>query len=141
MNQLRLQAEQDRAVWYLVTTNDIGGRQGGSVGQLAVKRNIVGGPTPGDGKKRKEAAPGGAFLDTFSSYLQESETRREDRRKEAARKNDQSEHTNTGTLLWANNLAHQIHDIRDDRTRKLVKIKVTQFVAKYQLEDLDDDDE
>ena len=76
----------------------------------------------------------------MSSYLQGSETRREDRRKEAARKKDQSEQANTGTLLWANNLAQQIDEITDERARKFLKIRVTQLVVQYQLEDLNNDE-
>ena len=69
------------------TTNDVEGRQGGSAEPQAVKRNILGGCTPGEGKKRKEAATGVGFVYSLSTYLHGSEIRREDRRKEAARKN------------------------------------------------------
>ena len=46
---------------------------------------------------------------------------------------------NDATMLWAKPLAQQIHEIRNDKKRKLLKINITHLVTECQLEDIEDD--
>ena len=88
--------------------------------------------------RKEDASGGGSLLGTLTTYLQGSGERRDEKRKdEEARRKEEIERKNTVNVLWANNLAQQIDEIRDERKRKFLKIKLTQVVTEYQLADLE----
>ena len=91
-------------------------------------------PQGGGGrKKRKEDTLAVSFITSLTEFLEESESRRERRRKQ------HEEEGQNATLLWAKNLAQQVDDIKNEKRRKLLKIKMTQLLTEFQMEDLNDD--
>ena len=114
--------------------------EGWKVEEQGVKRNSIGAPIqPGlhGNNTRTDNASGGAFLNHLSDYLYDSEAQLEKIRKEEdARRKAEMERDISPTSVWARNLALQIEEIKDERKRRLLKIKVTQVVTEFQLEDL-----
>jgi len=112
---------------------------GWKVEEQGVKRNSIGAPIqPGlNWNTRTDNASGGAFLNHLSDYLYDSEAQLEKiRKEEEARRKADMERDLSPTAVWARNLALQIEEIKDERKRRLLKIKVTQVVTEFQLEDL-----
>ena len=82
-----------------------------------------------NGKRRKGDVCGKSFLDTLNDCLHDY-TGREDRRKV------ETDRENTPNVLWAKNLALQIEEVRDEKKRKLLKLKITQMVNNCQMDEL-----
>ena len=89
-----------------------------------------------NGKKRREDVSGKTFLNTLNDYLRDYIDREERRRAEETRRSEEAERENAPNMLWARNLAQQIEDIRDEKKRKLLKLKIAQMVNECQMEEL-----
>ena len=74
-----------------------------------------------------------SFITLLTYFLEESESRRERRRRQHEVEGKYA------TLLWAKNLAQQVDDIKNEKRRKLLKIKMTHLLTEFQMEDLNDD--
>ena len=89
-----------------------------------------------NGKKRKEDASSKSFLNTLNDYLRDYIDREERRRAEEMRRSEEAEREHAPNMLWARNLAQQIEEIRDEKKRKLLKLKIAQMVNECQMEEL-----
>ena len=107
--------------------DDIEERKPSQVPQGGGHRHVQG------GKTRKEETPAVSFITPLTDFLEESESRRERRRRQ------HEEEGKNATLQWAKNLAQQIDDIKNEKRRKLLKIKMTQLLTECQMEDINDD--
>ena len=89
-----------------------------------------------NGKKRKEDISSKSFLNTLNDYLRDYIDREERRRAEEMRRSEEAEREHAPNMLWARNLAQQIEEIRDEKKRKLLKLKIVQMVNECQMEEL-----